>query len=175
MLVNISLKTYSDNVADTPNQDYSSEECPDFPFYDDCTASGDGIMFNNYMDYVDDACMNMFTAGQSTRMRAALDLFRYGLIAEENEGEEEEIIMALSSAKSAYFTFYPNPAKEIISIYFIHPASVAAAGIFNLAGQKVLDIKSVDTQIDISKLSNGIYFIRQEGHAESSQKLIISK
>jgi hypothetical protein len=29
-------------------------------------------MFMNYMDYVDDAAMFMFTAGQSTRMNACL-------------------------------------------------------------------------------------------------------
>ncbi|MBL4586620.1 MAG: T9SS type A sorting domain-containing protein, partial [Flavobacteriales bacterium] len=33
-----------------------------------CGTSQDGEMFNNYMDYSDDACMNMFTLGQKAIM-----------------------------------------------------------------------------------------------------------
>ena len=63
----------SDFVNDTPNQ--ASENfstCPTFPAYDACTASGNGINYSNYMDYTDEACQNMFTLGQSTRMNTAL-------------------------------------------------------------------------------------------------------
>ena len=38
-------------------------------------------MFVNYMDYVDDAAMFMFTAQQVLRMRTALETVRSGLIA----------------------------------------------------------------------------------------------
>lgn len=60
----------SDNVTDTPNQSDSNFGCPNFPHTDNCTASSPGVMFMNYMDYVDDNCMNMFTSGQSARMNA---------------------------------------------------------------------------------------------------------
>lgn len=59
----------SDQVADTPNQGSENYGCPAFPHTDNCTA-GNGVMFMNYMDYTDDGCMNMFTAGQKTRMQA---------------------------------------------------------------------------------------------------------
>jgi hypothetical protein len=36
-------------------------------------------MFMNYMDYVDDAAMVLFTAQQVLRMRTALDTSRPGL------------------------------------------------------------------------------------------------
>ncbi|MCS7028280.1 MAG: M43 family zinc metalloprotease [Bacteroidia bacterium] len=61
-----------DFVADTPTQDEESSGCPTFPLTDACQPSSPGIMFMNYMDYTDDACMYMFTAGQKARMRAAL-------------------------------------------------------------------------------------------------------
>lgn len=59
----------SDQVSDTPNQAGENYGCPTFPLTDGCT-SGNGVMFMNYMDYTDDGCMNMFTAGQKTRMQA---------------------------------------------------------------------------------------------------------
>ena len=43
-------------------------------------------MVENYMDYSNDACMNMFTTNQSIVMRSVLELARPGLI----EGQDEE-------------------------------------------------------------------------------------
>lgn len=59
----------SDLVSDTPTQQTSNFGCPSFPKVT-CSNGPNGDMFMNYMDYTDDGCMNMFTAGQSTRMNA---------------------------------------------------------------------------------------------------------
>ena len=56
----------TDNVADTPNQAGPNFGCPSHP---SASCSSDD-MFMNYMDYSDDACMNMFSQGQKTRMLA---------------------------------------------------------------------------------------------------------
>ncbi len=69
----------SDQVSDTPNQAGSTYGCPAFPRTDACSPSSPGIMFMNYMDYSDDACMNMFTAGQASRMQATLNGSRLSL------------------------------------------------------------------------------------------------
>lgn len=63
----------SDNVADTPNQAGENYGCVPFPHTDACAPNSPGVMFMNYMDYVDDNCMNMFTLGQGTRMQAAVN------------------------------------------------------------------------------------------------------
>lgn len=58
-----------DFVNDTPEQEAANYGCPAHPS-PTCTNNGD--MFQNYMDYTNDACMNMFTDGQKTRMQATL-------------------------------------------------------------------------------------------------------
>ncbi|MGB0525166.1 MAG: M43 family zinc metalloprotease, partial [Flammeovirgaceae bacterium] len=62
-----------DFVADTPTQNGSNGGCPSYPDRS-CTNNGgfSSDMFMNYMDYVNDACMYMFSAGQKDRMRAVL-------------------------------------------------------------------------------------------------------
>ncbi|HRO16084.1 MAG TPA: M43 family zinc metalloprotease [Paracoccus sp. (in: a-proteobacteria)] len=62
----------SDFVDDTPNQGGPNYGTPAFPTIT-CSNGPNGDMFMNYMDYVDDAAMVMFTPGQVTRMQAALD------------------------------------------------------------------------------------------------------
>tara|TARA_Y100000590_G_scaffold447512_1_gene582854 strand:+ start:691 stop:1974 length:1284 start_codon:yes stop_codon:yes gene_type:complete len=74
-----------DGIIDTPNQSAASNftcnlninSCSDNPtdYYD---------MVENYMDYSNDACMNMFTNVQIDVMRAVLEIARPGLI----EGQE---------------------------------------------------------------------------------------
>jgi pregnancy-associated plasma protein-A/repeat uncharacterized protein DUF346 len=68
----------SDHVADTPNQAGSNFGAPTFPHVS-CGNAPNGDMFMNYMDYVDDPAMFMFTAGQVTRMQACLDGPRSGI------------------------------------------------------------------------------------------------
>ncbi|NYH91306.1 zinc metalloprotease [Actinopolymorpha rutila] len=62
----------TDNVSDTPNQGGPNYGRPAFPHLS-CDNGPDGDMFMNYMDYVDDAVMVMFSTGQVARMQACLD------------------------------------------------------------------------------------------------------
>ena len=54
-----------DFVSDTPESDASNFGCA--LGHVSCSTTD---MVQNYMDYSDDACMNVFTAGQATRMQA---------------------------------------------------------------------------------------------------------
>lgn len=75
----------SDLVADTENQKVETYGCPGFPKTDMCSPDAPGIMFMNYMDYTDDACMNMFTAGQKARIQSLFEPggARYSMLSAE--------------------------------------------------------------------------------------------
>lgn len=64
-----------DFVDDTPNQGDANFDTPTFPHVS-CDNGPNGDLFMNYMDYVDDAAMFMFTAGQVNRMQTSLDFDR---------------------------------------------------------------------------------------------------
>ena len=66
----------TDQVADTPNQAGPYFGCPDAG----SASCSSNDMFMNYMDYTDDACMNLFTAGQKIRMLATLNGFRSSIL-----------------------------------------------------------------------------------------------
>jgi len=68
----------SDFVSDTPNAQHPNYGKPGFPHVS-CHNGPNGDMFCNYMDYVDDDAMCMFTAQQVVRMHATLDGPRSGL------------------------------------------------------------------------------------------------
>lgn len=59
----------NDFVGDTPLHQTSNGGCPAFPTYGSCSSTVP-MMTMNYMDYTFDACMYMFSLGQSSRMNA---------------------------------------------------------------------------------------------------------
>ncbi|HEU5289902.1 MAG TPA: M43 family zinc metalloprotease [Cyclobacteriaceae bacterium] len=59
----------TDYVNDTPNQLDETYGCPTHPA-NECSGSK---MFQNFMDYTDDVCMNLFTQGQVDRMTVILE------------------------------------------------------------------------------------------------------
>lgn len=62
----------SDFVDDTPNQGGPNYGKPTFPSVS-CGNEPNGDMFMNFMDYVDDDTMVMFSEDQTSRMQSALD------------------------------------------------------------------------------------------------------
>ena len=73
--------TGTDYVDDTPNQANATTGCYSGIKTDKCTPGGNGIMYENYMDYSDDPCLVMFTAGQVERMQSAVIAYRSSLLS----------------------------------------------------------------------------------------------
>jgi hypothetical protein len=156
----------TDQVNDTPNQCERSNGCPTFPVGDDCTSTGAGIMFMNYMDYVTDKCMVAFTNGQKTRMHAAINGSRASL--KTSNGCQPfwpaNVNDQLSSADD--FSIIGNPvAGNELTIRFTKQIDKASVSICSMEG-KVLStqqISNVDLiALPINDVASGVYFVRIE-------------
>lgn len=94
-----------------------------------------------------------FIAGNSTRKRDGW------LIDNLEFSKCFESIDELSSA--IFFTLYPNPASESLSIRSTNDASIRQWQIFNLYGEKMSEGDGTNAQtIDVNHLSNGLYIAR---------------
>lgn len=65
----VSTCSGTDYVDDTPNQTTSTTGCPSHPQVS-CSSNK---MFQNFLDYTNDVCMNLFTMGQINRMDIVLN------------------------------------------------------------------------------------------------------
>jgi len=73
--------TDSDGIADTPNQDKANQGCPTGTVTSCDNAQQGGDMYQNFMDYTDDSCMNLFTLDQAAYMQAVVNTSRAGLLS----------------------------------------------------------------------------------------------
>lgn len=65
------VATNKDFVADTPAAAAANYGCPTGA--NSCPSNAGNDMIQNYMDYTDDTCMNIFTTGQKTRITTVLN------------------------------------------------------------------------------------------------------
>lgn len=72
--------TGTDFIDDTPNQADATTGCYNGIHTDSCTSTGNGILYQDYMDYSFDQCLVLFTAQQADRMQTALLTYRPSLL-----------------------------------------------------------------------------------------------
>lgn len=73
---------------------------------------------------------------------------------------------------------YPNPAVDRVTISLANNSFPAEASVYTLTGQKALQqtLRNKDTQLEVDKLSAGIYFVViQSDELNETKKLIIKK
>ena len=148
----------SDSVSDTPSTSGPYDGCPSFPDNSyACTATTNGSMFMNYMDYVYDACMALFSVGQKTRALAALNGPRSGLLTSQGG-----ISLGNSEFDNNFsFSLNPNPTS---GNFVINSPNVLVdkIQIINNLGQIISTIflSQNNSSVEISDLATGIYFVK---------------
>jgi hypothetical protein len=86
-----------DFCKDTPPQgNYTSGCLRDTVHTDACSQTAPGVMYQNFMDYTDDACMVMFTLDQKTRMETTINMYRPTLLT--SNGADPVITYNLDAA-----------------------------------------------------------------------------
>jgi hypothetical protein len=144
----------NDQVSDTPTQQTSNYGCPAFPHV---TCSNQGDMSMNYMDYVDDKCMYMFSGGQAARMNAlfATGGARASLLT--STGGTAPRLMA-----SAMPAFYPNPTTDQLTLNLPDGARASqyTVHVYDLRGREMPQARYTNEgQVQVSDLPKGMYLI----------------
>ncbi len=147
----------SDRVSDTPPQSGPYYGCPSYPEY----GCGGSTMFMNFMDYVDDQCMLLFTEGQKARMVVCLNTYRAGLI----NSNAQCLVPSQSNDLNA--KIYPNPGTGIFTVAFATPPmNLLTYSVYNEMGELILtnaELANKDISFDMTGYSAGVYmFIVKE-------------
>lgn len=176
--------TQIDSVPDTPNADAASQSDCDTTKNtcdDSSTPFWNGIdppdMVENYMDYSADACMNMFTLGQKTRM--------WGFI---NNSSRTSL---LSSTKCALTSInendlyqinvmvYPNPANSDLTLEWPSEIKFKKLILFDVLGNKVVetDLQQVNGKylLNLNGIDKGAYLVQlSNGYKTITKKVIVN-
>jgi hypothetical protein len=167
----------NDQISDTPTQQTSNFGCPSFPHVT-CSNGVNGDMFMNYMDYTDDACMNIFTAGQKAAIQSVMTS---ALRRSQLNASSATLCGALSVEdylSNENVNIFPNPATDVINVSFTS-SDDAEITVFNIVGGIVYNNQNVTNktnEIDMSQEANGIYFVRvKSGDQIVTKKLILAK
>lgn len=159
----------NDGIDDTPKADNQSSfdcdttknTCVDTMAYAINPDVPD--MVEDYMDYSTETCMNMFSAGQVSHMRATLETFRSGLLEP----------LSVNTTKNLNLNVYPNPTKGELTISSVNNINVV--NVYNLQGELMLlkNVSSTKTSLNLRSFSKGTYLITTEGVNGMKSKLIV--
>ncbi len=147
-----------DGCEDTPLQDGPTFGCPSFPNPDICTQNN-GIMFMNYMDYSDDACLTMFTQDQKDIMWTSLQDERSVLLDQSHSSCTVSNSSTTFIAKNCHF--FPNPATTGITIIYSQFLKDQSLKIYDVTGDLVFktDVGSSPYYLQLHDLETGIYYL----------------
>lgn len=178
-----------DGVADTPPEGNSLNDgygngsgptfgCPPFPYNENCSSTGNGIMYDDYLDYTDDNCMNIFTKGQASVAAAALAGPIKSLTTSTacNPNGIEQYLLNSS------VNIYPNPSagKFNVSISLVNFNHINVQ-VINVLGQTVYswnsdNIPNSNYDLDLSNQPNGLYFVKiSDGTNSVVKKIMVNR
>jgi hypothetical protein len=158
-----------DGIGDTPDQSRSTfcdfpnhrgSNCPTFPLLDKCSPASPGVMFMNFMDYVDDAAMQMFTKGQAAVVRAELATGGRSYSLTQQPGLAT---LGVSKVSEIAFNIFPNPAVNGVHVSLGGSEKLQSIQLINLTGQLVREIRADgrrEYELQTGDVPRGMYFVQ---------------
>ncbi len=153
-----------DQVSDTPSTFAPNYGCPAHPQF----TCGSADMFMNYMDYVDDNCMFMFTQGQKNIMQGVVNNQRSSLLSNQDAICGTSVSTSEEIALEKSLDLYPNPCNGYINVNKSADDEIISYQIYSLSGMLVQQTDRLGSttndifEISTSSLSNGAYVVRFE-------------
>jgi zinc-dependent metalloproteinase lipoprotein len=118
---------------------------------------GNLAMVQNFMDYSNDICMNIFTKDQVARMRTVLEKSprRKELLT------SPVLLSANDEALSRSVIVYPNPTTDKIYIEHKGILQLKSYVLYNTLGQIVLQnsLSNANNEISVADLAKGLYIL----------------
>jgi hypothetical protein len=180
----------SDLVDDTPLHNTYNFGCPEEGHLSTCTGTP-LEMWMNYMDYTNDRCMYFFTDGQAARASFFIDtdpqLNSIVNSACTNTRVSNDItslsnaptMISSRSVLSNNLSLYPTITSGQLNLSFANASNDRAMinvydqnGALMMRQQVILSGKAI-SQVDVSKLANGIYFLQLNSGMEKQAKKFI--
>lgn len=173
----------SDDMADTPNQEDATYGAPSFPFLDDCAPASPGIMFMNYMDYVDDGSMNMFTEDQAAEMRNIMETTRESILSSQGCVPGVDGINDVLKGQLIQLSVYPNPSSDIFVFEMKNFKNAdMTVEVYNFSGELVDRVQLINNNgtatatFDASMLAAGTYMVKaSDGDYILTQQITVVK
>jgi len=163
---NTSCTTQGDRVCDTPPSNQEVYGCPSPGSTVKCSTN---TLTMNYMDYTDDACMYMFTAGQATRMLAWYNTISSQFLTNVLLSDNDNVL--------SNFVIYPNPNKGNFNIQFAEIIDEYSVQVIDQSGRVVFDgdfsTQSNTQAINLNIAARGVYFVTVKTNSAVATKKII--
>ncbi|MDX2001726.1 MAG: M43 family zinc metalloprotease [Chitinophagales bacterium] len=163
-----------DGIADTPNSEFGNYGCPSFPHIS-CGNGPNGDMFMNYMDYTNDACLNMFTSGQKSVMLSTLQTSRSNIqISGVCTWQWPVGIKEYTMAKD-YAIAYDAAQQEMLIMEKAENTEVEQIAIFSMTGQAVGTgrMYGKSLRMPLADAASGLYLVKVFAKEASFSKKVM--
>lgn len=163
---NTNCAAQGDKVCDTPPSSAAVYGCPAAGGTTKCSVK---TLTMNYMDYTNDACMYMFTAGQASRMLAYYNAISSQFLTN---------VLSTNSFFTNNFAIVPNPNKGIFDIQLKSVLNDYSIVIYDTTGRKIFEKEFINNSdlnqiVTLNDTMKGVYLISIRSQGDCLTKKII--